>query len=334
MAPWNLADAPWFTPAWPTAPFARVIVDNDFAGDPDDLYQLTHHLLSPEVDITGIICSHLRAGDPFAPTDSMAAAYAKATEVFSVLDLADNHRLLKGAPQALVDRHTPIPSPGAQAIIDAALDTTATLPLYVTCGGGLTDIASAYLLRPEIADRLTLIWIGGPEYPGLAHTPPRSRFPEYNQAIDPVAAQVVFNDSSLRLWLVPRNIYRQCLVSQAELIRRLAPAGALGRYLLHAVAEVARTATDWRSEPWSPATYVLGDQPLVLLTALQTFFQPDPASSDYVIRPVPTLHDDGAPVPDPDGRLARVYTRVDTRLMFEDMFAKFEAFAAWQSQSR
>ena len=34
---------------------ARVIVDNDFAGDPDGLFQLAHHLLCTSVDIPIII---------------------------------------------------------------------------------------------------------------------------------------------------------------------------------------------------------------------------------------------------------------------------------------
>lgn len=33
---------------WPLVrPRSRVIVDNGFSGDPDDLVQLAHHLLSP-----------------------------------------------------------------------------------------------------------------------------------------------------------------------------------------------------------------------------------------------------------------------------------------------
>lgn len=31
------------------APRMRVIIDNDFSGDPDGLFQLAHHLLSPSV---------------------------------------------------------------------------------------------------------------------------------------------------------------------------------------------------------------------------------------------------------------------------------------------
>jgi len=41
-------------------------------------------------------------------------------------------------------------------------------PLYVVCGAGLTNIASAWLMEPQIAERIILIWIGGTEYDGLA----------------------------------------------------------------------------------------------------------------------------------------------------------------------
>src|SRR5699024_12442789 len=39
---WALGSAPWQDPPTPTTARARVIVDNDFSGDPDDLYQLVH----------------------------------------------------------------------------------------------------------------------------------------------------------------------------------------------------------------------------------------------------------------------------------------------------
>lgn len=48
---WSLGSAPWQAIPPASAPRARVIIDNDFSGDPDDLYQLVHHLLSPSVEI-------------------------------------------------------------------------------------------------------------------------------------------------------------------------------------------------------------------------------------------------------------------------------------------
>lgn len=44
-------------------PRQRVILDNDFSGDPDGLFQLAHHLASPSVEIPFVIGSHIHAGD-------------------------------------------------------------------------------------------------------------------------------------------------------------------------------------------------------------------------------------------------------------------------------
>jgi inosine-uridine nucleoside N-ribohydrolase len=306
----------------------RVIVDNDFAGDPDDLYQLAHHLLSPSVDVRGIVCSHLRRGDPFYDGPDSADAARRVVERLAAamnLDLAS--RLHTGANAGLPSRTEPIDSAGARFIVSEAMREEPWLaPLVVVCGGGLTDLASAYLLEPRIADRVTVIWIGGPEHEGLGAPPPEIERPEYNLAIDVPAAQVVLNDSNLTLWLVPRNAYRQCMVSDAELRSRVAGKGDLGAFLYQAIQNVRRNVeADGRG---FGETYVLGDSPLVLLTALNTPFQPDPASSEYAERPCPVVNDAGDFTEDA-GRLVRVYHRIDLRLMFEDMFLKIHEFTSW-----
>ncbi len=68
----------------------------------------------------------------------------------------------------------------------------------------------------------------------------------------------------------------------------------------------------------------MGDSPLVTLTALQSAFEADPSSSDYVIMPAPTVRADGTCQPNPAGRPIRVYTTIDTRLTFGDMLAKLK----------
>jgi hypothetical protein len=55
----------------------RVIVDNDFGGDPDGLFQLAHLLLSPSVDVRAIIGSHLNAADGFDKSKTQAENAAK-----------------------------------------------------------------------------------------------------------------------------------------------------------------------------------------------------------------------------------------------------------------
>ncbi len=316
-------------PPWVPAerPAIRVIVDNDFAGDPDDLVQLAHHLLSPSVDLRAVISSHLRPGDPFDPGPHAARHGAERlaglAEVLRV-DLSDV--LVVGSELGLEDERTPRPSAGVDRIVAEARRTDTDQPLFVACGGGLTEVASALLLAPDVADRLTVVWIGGAEDPAVAVPPPGNPTPEYNLGIDLVAARVVLA-SRVPLWQVPRSTYRQALVSTAELRDRVGGAGALGDYLhgqVAAVLDLVAGLLGGRRE-----TYVLGDQPLVLLTALQTVFEPDPGSCESVDRPAPRIGPDGEFVADPDGRSIRVLTRLDTRLMFEDLYLKLAAHERW-----
>lgn len=302
----------------------RVLSDNDYSGDPDGLVQLAHHALAPSVDLVGVIGSHLAPGDPFDPSGRSAANAAEGAR--RVLDLAGRTDVPVhvGAEEALVDPTSPRRSAGTDAIIAEAMREDATTPLYLVLGAGLTELASALLLEPRIADRLTAVWIGGPEHEGLAVPPPGAQGPEYNLRIDVTAAQVVF-DSPVRLWQVPRDAYRQALASTAELELHVRSAGPLGTHVADALDRVATMAGAHGLHLGE--TYVLGDTPLVLLTALQSAFEPDPSSSRYVELPAPRIDDEGAYVPRADGRPIRVYTHLDNRLALGDLFARLALHA-------
>ncbi|BDZ65081.1 nucleoside hydrolase [Agromyces mangrovi Wang et al. 2018] len=324
---WHLGETPWqvIPPASP--PHARVIIDNDFAGDPDDLYQLVHHLLSPSVQIPLVVASHLRPDDPFDPSGRGAEnAETVARDLFGRMGLASTDRIVRGSNDALTESTIPQPAPAVDAIIAEALRDDERTLFYVA-GGGLTDLASALLTEPRIAERMTLIWIGGAEHDGLAVPPPNAMPVEYNLLIDVTAGQVVFA-SGITIWQIPRDVYRQCLVSDAELRMRVAATGPLGRYLYDEI--VAVTGLVGSHMGGVSESYALGDSPLVLLTALQSVFEPDPSSSRHVTMPTPAIDDDGGYHPVEGARPMRVYTWVDTRLMFEDMYLKLAEFGRWQ----
>src|SRR6478609_10139448 len=150
-------------------PRMRIIIDNDFGGDPDGLFELVQHLLSPSVEIRAIIGSHLKPGDGFDPSKETAThAKQKIEEVLSIMNLSNKYPVYQGSNSPLENDSTAQQSDAANAIIKEAMRDDTKLPLYVVCGAGLTDLASAYLSEPKIASRLTLIWIGGREYSGLA----------------------------------------------------------------------------------------------------------------------------------------------------------------------
>ena len=74
---------------------------------------------------------------------------------------------------------------------------------------------------------------------------------------------------------------------------------------------------------------VLGDSPLVLLTALQGTFRAEPSSSPSTLVPRRPIEDGGAYGAALAGLpTVRVFTAVDMRLMYGDLVAKLTAHAA------
>ena len=306
-------------------PRMRVIIDNDFGGDPDGLFELVQHILSPSVEIRGIIGSHLRAGDGWDPSkESATHAKQKAEEVLRIMNLSNVYPVYQGSNFALENDSTAQKSDAANAIVKEAMRDDTRLPLYVVCGAGLTDIASAYLMEPKIANRLTLIWIGGPEYPELAAPPPGYTTLEYNLAIDLKAGQVVFNKSTIPIWQIPRNVYRQVMMPYSSLLTKVKTQGKIGEYLTTNIERIMQMSVKYHFSVGE--VYIVGDSPLVLLTALQSSFEPDPSSSFYVLRPSPLINNLGIYEVNHKGRNIRVYTQLDVQLLLDDLYSKLELF--------
>ena len=120
-------------------PRMRVIIDNDFGGDPDGLFELVQHLLSPSVEIRAIIGSHLKPGDGLDPSKETAAnAKKKIEEVLSIMNLGKTFPVYQGSNNALENDSMPQKSDAANAIVKEAMRDDTKLPLYVGSGAGLT----------------------------------------------------------------------------------------------------------------------------------------------------------------------------------------------------
>ena len=312
-------------PYWPlkfVKPRARIISDNDYSGDPDGLAQLAQHLLSPSVEMRAVIATRMGimrddSNVDFTPMIDDAVRYSRET---AELCGREDVPVLRGALHRLPDAMTPVESEGAKFIVAEAMRDDTDLPLFVCCGAGLTEIASAYLMEPRIAERVTLVWIGGYEHDETAPRGPGAGDLEYNLSIDLIAGQVIFNQSGMRIWQVPRNVYRQCLTSRAELLVRLAGNGPLGDYLMQKIGLIAERF-DGFNIPLGES-YVLGDSPLALLTVLPTMMESEISSSEWTNIPCPRILDTGRYEPNPDGQVIRAFSRIDNRTMLEDFFAK------------
>ncbi|MGN1219514.1 MAG: nucleoside hydrolase [Candidatus Cryptobacteroides sp.] len=299
----------------------KVIVVNDLCGDADGLFATAHQLLCKSINVRGIIGTHLSPRGGFTNASNTAqASVDKANELLDIMGMSGKVKVATGACEKMMAPGKPQDSEGARLIIDEALQCSPEHPLYVLVGGPLTDIASALLINPEISKNIIIVWIGGQEY-DFGHQKPWGGISdvEYNLNLSIAAGQMIFNDSDVRLWQVPRDAYRRCLYGMDEIKLKITPYGRLGEYLDASLGGVKRFA--------AKEEYVLGDSPLVLLSSLQTFFEPDTASSDFVEVNAPYITDEGLYDFSRPGRKIRVYTTLDTSLMFRDMETKIQLLA-------
>jgi purine nucleosidase len=274
------------TDGLPVSPRCRVIVDNDYQGDPDGLVALAHHLLSPSNRVAVITSSFLNPRWPVASPLAEDGA-ALACELLEVAGGASCTPVHAGSEVPFGDRSR---SAASAAIVDEARRDD-DLPLYLACGGPLTNVAAALRDAPDIASRFTLVWIGS-SLDGSAF--------EYNRDTDPAAAAFAFGQPDLEIHQFPLETYRRCAYSVAELEHDLGSCGRLGQWLWSHFTN----PPDWVRVG---GVWPLGDSPAVLVTALSA------ESSTATLVP----HEGSRGTP------RRVYTDLDFRLIAGDMLARF-----------
>lgn len=283
----------------------RVITDTDARNEADDQYAIVQTLLSPSFDNRGIIAAHY--GTRKSP-HSMQESFSEITRILDLMNF-DRDLAFQGADKALSDAYTPVESEGARLIIREAMKDDER-PLYVTFLGPLTDMASALLMEPRIAGRLTCIWIGGNRYPHGGW--------EYNLENDIIAANVVFR-SNVALWQIPRNVYKKAVVSLIELESRVRPCGRIGRYLYDELIDFLHS-TEGSPLRHNTEYWCLGDSPAVGLLLYGHEF-------DYDWVPAPEFGSCMEYVHTGLNRPIRVYNDINERFVLEDFFAKLKLFA-------
>ena len=136
----------------------RVIINTDAKNEADDQYAIVHAILTPMFELHGIIPAHF--GERISKT-SQQDSQDEVLKILELMKLTGQIPVHAGAPTSLPDEKTPVDSPGARFIIEEALKDDPR-PLHVAFLGPLTDMASALLLEPSIAERnVRVVWIGG-----------------------------------------------------------------------------------------------------------------------------------------------------------------------------
>lgn len=285
----------------------RIIINTDAKNEADDQFAIVHALLSPTLDIRGIVPAHFGTR---RNNSSLQESRDEVDLLLELMSLKGTVTVADGAPNALQEASTPIPSPGSRLIIDEAMKDEGTL--FITFLGPLTDMASALLEEPAIQDRdVVVVWVGGPSYDGIVP----GYEPEFNLSNDVIAANVVM-DSRVELWQIPMSVYTLVSVGHEELQQRVEPLGDLGAYLVKQLIEFnerePELMMDFRS---------LGDSPAIGAVM-------NPLGALWRERPAPRFDSSSRMHPeDSTRRTIRVCESIDVRWLMEDMFAKLRNFA-------
>jgi purine nucleosidase len=182
-------------------------------------------------------------------------------------------------------------------------------PLYVVAIGAITNVASALLLAPEIADKIVVVWLGGQPY----NFQP---WGEFNFSQDVLSTQVVY-DSGVPFVRVPCiNVAQQIKTTASEMTAYLKGRGAIGDYLCGIYAEWIEVHNQGSLAP-SKEIWDLG--PIAWLI--------NPYWVGTVIMHTPVVTGPDTWHMDPRRHLMREATGVDRDAIFGDLFGKIAAFA-------
>ena len=284
----------------------RVIIDTDAKNEADDQFAIVHALLSPSLEVRGLIAAHFGMS---RSDRSMEESRAEIDLLLQLMGLEQQVTVANGAPSGIPDEQTPRDSAGAQLIIAESKLASPEEPLFVAFLGPLTDMASAILLDPGLVDReVVVVWIGGVGYGGVESYPGV----EFNLRNDIAAANVVY-DSGITIWQVPSSVYSQVSVSYTELEEKIGGTSKLADYLINQTVEWNRT---YWPEPIESRS--LGDSPAISLMLY-------PRGGNFRIVPAPRFGQEGHYLPG-SGHPIRVVEAVDVRFLLEDMFAKIRKF--------
>jgi inosine-uridine nucleoside N-ribohydrolase len=289
------------------------VLDTDTYNEIDDQFALAYALLSEErLSVDAVYAAPFQNSRSKNPGDGMEKSYAEILRVLERLDLPGKGRVFRGSDRFLPAPDVPVESPAARDLVDRALRQPSDRPLYVVAIGAISNVASALLMEPRIADRIVIVWLSG--QPHTWHTTV-----EFNLCQDVPASRLIF-DSGVPLVHVPcKNVAEHLRTTVPELERYVRGRGPLGDYLF----EIFR---DYAKDPWT------WSKPLWDLSAVAWVVEPEWVPT--VLVHSPRLTSEYTWSLDDNRHWIRVAVHVDRDAVFGDLFRKLEQNARKTQEQR
>lgn len=235
--------------AGPRTPLIRMVLDTDTYNEVDDQFALVYALRSTErLRVEAVYAAPFLNDRSTGPADGMEKSYQEILRLLARLGRSPQGLVFKGSRDFLSDWDHPVRSEAAGDLMDRAMAIpVGAPPLYVVAIGAITNVASAILMRPEIIERIVVVWLGG--HP-LLHGDAR----EFNLMQDVASARVIF-DSGVPLVQIPcLGVASHLLTTVPELETHLRGRNAVCDYLVDTVRGYRADHFAWAKEIWDIAS--------------------------------------------------------------------------------
>lgn len=281
-----------------------VVLDTDTYNEIDDQFALAYLLSSKEkLNTKAIYAAPFFNARSNGPEEGMEKSYAEIKKILSFMK--ESVDAFKGSKSYLHDENTPVESDAADDLIKRAKSYSAEKPLYVVAIGAITNIASALIKAPEIAENIVIVWLGG-------HARHFHDTNEFNMKQDIAAARVIMKSGVPFVQLPCMGVVSGFTVSKPELECWFKGKNELADYLAKSTVEEAEIYTEvktWTRCIWdvTAVAWLLNDDDRFMLSRIEKTSLP---TYDYHY------------TADPDGEPMRYVYHINRDVLLADLVKK------------
>lgn len=210
-----------------------MVLDTDAYNEIDDQFAIAFALAAPDK-----VCLKALYAAPFfnkrveSPAHGMERSYQ---EILTLLRLTKKEvPVFRGSETYLNSESEPVISAAATDLANRAMSYSSSKPLYVVAIGAATNVASALLMQPEIADRIVVVYLGG-------HRLDWHENREFNLRQDVAAGRVVLGSGAPVVLLPCNGVVDSFTTTEPEMKYWLEGKNELCDYLINATIAEANT---------------------------------------------------------------------------------------------
>lgn len=225
----------------PPSGLVDVVIDTDAYNEIDDQFAIAYAFRRKDrISVKALYAAPFLNQHSTSPADGMEKSYFEIQYLLDLLE--DDCPVFRGSENYLSSEFAPVISPAAEDLCRRAMDYSPEHPLYVACLGAITNVASALLMEPQIAERIVVIWLGGHGFGWMDNN-------EFNLRQDIAAARIIYGSGVPLVMLPCQTVVSPFATTGPELDHWLRGRNALCDYLVqHTVDEVNTYA---EGQAWS-----------------------------------------------------------------------------------